>query len=228
VSLRIGVDLDGTLADLSSIYHQYEEALFGVLSEQTAIAEESGDHTPPTDKEKMKAAKEASRRREDVWRALRNTPNFWTQLKPLEAGAVRELYDAMVSRDWEVFFITQRPKTAGASVQAQTQKWLIEQGFATPSVLTLSGSRGKAAHALDLDFIIDDLPKNCIDVISDSRCRPILVLRQSDASAEEAARRMSIGMVRSVGEAIALLSQPAPEPRETALAWILKSLGLVR
>ena len=228
MSLRIGIDMDGTLADLSSIYHEYEETMFGEATAQNAIAEESGEHTPPTDKEKLKAAKEASRRREAVWRALRNTPNFWTQLKPLETDAVRQLYAAMVSRDWEVFFITQRPKTAGASVQAQTQKWLIEQGFETPSVLTLTGSRGKAAHALDLDFLIDDLPKNCIDVISDSKCRPLLVLREPDPATEQSASRMNIGIVRSVSEAIEFLKQPVEIPRESMVTNVLRRLGLSR
>ena len=97
-----------------------------------------------------------------------------------------------------------------------------------PSVLTLSGSRGKAVHALDLDFLIDDLPKNCIDVISDSKCRPILVMRNADAQSEDAARRMNIGVVRSVSEAIDLLSQPAPEPRRSVVERILRALGLSR
>ena len=127
-----------------------------------------------------------------------------------------------------MFFITQRPKSAGASVQKQTQEWLIAQGFKTPSVLTLSGSRGKAAHALDLDFLIDDLPKNCIDVISDSKCRPLLIVRNPDPKAEGAAHRMGIGVVRSVAAAIELLSKPAPEPRETAVGRILRTLGLSR
>ena len=104
----------------------------------------------------------------------------------------------------------------------------MAQGFIAPSVLTLTGSRGKAAHALELDVLIDDLPKNCVDVISDSKCRPILVLRRSDKKAEDAARQMKIGVVRSVGEAIQLLATPMPEPRETSVARILKLLGLSR
>lgn len=226
MSLRIGIDMDGTLADLSSFFHEYEETLFGDRTAQEA--EDADENAEPTDKEKLKAAKEASRRREQVWRALRNTPDMWTLLKPLEASAVRDLHAAMIEHDWEVFFVTQRPKTAGTSVQAQTQKWLIEQGFSTPSVLTLSGSRGKAAHALDLDFLIDDLPKNCIDVISDSRCRPILILRTPDPNAEATAKRMSIGVVRSVSEAIELLKQPAEVPRESMVTNVLRKLGLAR
>lgn len=227
MSLRIGVDMDGTLADLSSVYHEYEETLFGARSEDAA-EEPDDEGAELSDKDKLKAAKLASKQREAVWRAIRQTSNFWTQLKPIEPDAVRALYAAMVSRDWEVFFITQRPKTAGASVQAQTQKWLVEQGFETPSVLTLSGSRGKAAHALDLDFLIDDLPKNCVDVISDSRCRPLLILREPNIPAEQTAARMNIGVVRSVSDAIDLLKQPHEIARESMVTNVLRKLGLVR
>src|SRR5690606_9291136 len=105
-----------------------------------------------------------------VWDAIRRIENFWTTLDPLEANVVRRLYDASREAQWEIFFITQRPATVGESVQRQTQQWLIEQGFETPSVLTVPGSRGRAALALELDYLIDDLPRNCIDVASESRC----------------------------------------------------------
>jgi phosphoglycolate phosphatase-like HAD superfamily hydrolase len=226
VSLRIGVDLDGTLADLSSAYHDFERALFG---EPSTDAVDPDETTPdPTDREKLKLVKERSRRQEAVWHAIKHTPNFWAGLKPLEPGAVAALYAATIEHRWEVFFVTQRPRTVGDSVQKQSQDWLMAQGFHAPSVLTLSGSRGKAAHALDLDFLIDDLPKNCIDVISDSKCRPILVLRDADAKAESAAKRMNIEVVRSVSDAIGLLAQPVLEPRSTAVGRILKLLGLGR
>jgi hypothetical protein len=225
MSLRIGIDMDGTLADLSSIYHEYEDKLFGNHTDEVP---ETDDAEELSDKEKLKVAKDATRRRDTVWRALRNTPDFWTLLKPLEPNAVRELQAAMTLHDWEVYFITQRPKTAGKSVQRQTQQWLIDQGFEWPSVLTLSGSRGRAAHALDLDFLIDDLPKNCIDVISDSKCRPIWVQRYPDPPGEANARRMNIGVVRSVTEAIELLKQPVAAERESMVSQVLRKLGLAR
>ena len=227
MSLRVGIDMDGTIADLASLYHEYEEKLFGSRSDD-AENDRVEEPEPLTDDEKVKAAKEAGARRDAIWRALRNTENLWTTLNPLEPGAVRLLYETMHSRGWEVFFITQRPKSAGMSVQQQTQQWLVAQGFLTPSVLTLTGSRGKAAHALDLDFLIDDLPKNCVDVISDSRCRPILILRTEDPSSEASARRMKIGVVRSFASAIDVLTMPAAAPRQSMVNSVLRLLGLVR
>jgi hypothetical protein len=150
-----------------------------------------------------------------VWDAIRNTENFWTALDPIEPGVVARLQEMTIRAGWEVFFVTQRPGTAGESVQRQTQQWLIEQGFERPSVLTVPGSRGKAALALDLDFLIDDLPRNCVDVASDSRCRPVLVARQPDPEAEQAAARFRISVVGSVSAALDLIVESTARPPET-------------
>lgn len=227
------MDLDGTLADLSSFYRHHEKSLFGTETpdEPETIPPNDLDESEPSalsHREKLKIAKEVSGRQETIWRVLRETRDLWTLLEPLEPGVVKKLYDASIVHRWEVFFITQRPASAGATVQLQTQRWLIAQGFETPSVLTVSGSRGKAAGILELDFLIDDLPKNCIDTISDSRCRPILVLRGPDPTTEIAAQRMNIGVVHSIAEAIELLAQPKSATTESTVAKILRRLGLSR
>ena len=79
----------------------------------------------------------STRHRDRVWRTIEATPDFWTTLKPLEDGAVKRLYQLTGEHNWEVFFITQRPATAGGTVQMQTHKWLVEHGFQTPSVIPL-------------------------------------------------------------------------------------------
>lgn len=162
-----------------------------------------------------------------VWDAIRNIDNFWVGLDPLESGVVRRLYEVSTRSRWEVFFVTQRPATAGDSVQRQTQQWLVKQGFDTPSVLTVPGSRGKAAHALELDFLIDDLPRNCVDVAAESRCRPLLVSRLVDPEMEDTAERFKIAVVRSVSDALDIIEANMPETREGGAGkrW-LKRLGL--
>ena len=142
-----------------------------------------------------------------VWRAIEATPDFWTTLKPLEQGAIARLYALTVELNWEVFFITQRPATAGATVQLQTQRWLIEHGFPTPSVIPLSGARGKCAAALHLDYLIDDMPQNCVDVLSESSTRSILLVDADDPIADTSARRLGIGTARTVHEVLDLLVQ---------------------
>ena len=123
--------MDGTLADLSSAYAAVEERLFG-------SADEDAQHPAPEVREEEQHGAVPPRMppdRERVWREIESTPNFWTTLLPLEDGAVRRLYELTCEHNWEMFFVTQRPATAGRTVQWQTYKWLVDNGFETPSVI---------------------------------------------------------------------------------------------
>ncbi len=151
--------------------------------------------------------REMRRRHDAIWNAIRATPNFWTTLKPLDAGAVRRLHELMMRYRWEVFFVTQRPETEGDTVQRQTQRWLVEQGFDLPSVLVLGGSRGAAAAALRLDYHVDDHPQHCIDVVSESHARPILIFPGQDQPTAAKARKLGIATAPSIGECLDVLEE---------------------
>lgn len=220
--LRIAFDMDGTLADLSSAYAEIEERVLGAgEAEHERPAPEAREEEQHTDDGAPAAAttgrnrpvterrtpRSGMRHRDRVWRAIEATPNFWTTLKPLENGAIERLYQLAGEHNWEVFFITQRPATAGATVQWQTHTWLVEHGFSTPSVIPLSGGRGRCAAALQLDYLIDDTPQNCVDVLSDSSTRAILLVDADDPVAASSARRLGIGTARNIHEVLDLLVQ---------------------
>jgi hypothetical protein len=228
MSLRVGIDLDGTIADLSSAYLVAERSLLGDrtavssparLDEPDEVArdEETIEQAAPeealTAEAAIASARHEARARQMVWEAIRNTENFWEGLKPLEPGVVGELYEAAIQFGWETYFLTQRPRVAGRTVQQQTQLWLEREGFERPSVLTLSGGRGRAAATLELDYLLDDYPQNCLDVIAESRCRPLLILRTPSATSEAAAEQCGIRVMRSVAEAITFLQSPGSEER---------------
>lgn len=226
MSLRVAFDLDGTIADLSSAYHALERQLFGKAT-ASQPDDADGERADDNAAEALVAEARIRRRQQDaVWKALKDTNDFWTTLAPIEAGVIARIHAMSRERGWEVFFITQRPATVGRPVQAQTQEWLVAQGFPLPSVLTLSGSRGKAVHALDLDFLVDDLPRNCVDVLADSRCRPILVARDLDATSVAAAKRMRVPVVTSVAAALDVLTEAGSEHRKNLVGQILRRLGL--
>ncbi|MEP6914961.1 MAG: hypothetical protein ABJC89_04920, partial [Acidobacteriota bacterium] len=140
-----------------------------------------------------------------VWDQVARTPNWWMTLLPYEPEQMARLYALTRSAGWEIFFLTKRPASAGDSVQFQTQCWIERYGFYLPSVLTVPGSRGELANALRLDVVIDDLVLNCVEVISASTGKALLLLRNGDEAAKAHALNRGIGVVRTLTEAIDVL-----------------------
>jgi phosphoglycolate phosphatase-like HAD superfamily hydrolase len=226
MTLRIGFDMDGVLADLATAYTDVERRLFGDASEdapgspdpaaqvedlghqESTQAEDQG-HQDMSAKEARRRLREERRRRTVVWHAIETTNGFWTTLAPLEPDVVRRIAGAAARHRWEVFFVTQRPETDGQTAQRQTQQWLAVHGFDLPSVIVTRGGRGTLARALHLDYLVDDTAQNCVDVVSDSKARALLVDRTGDPRTADNARKLGIAVVASAGEALDVLERAA-------------------
>lgn len=214
--LRIGFDMDGTLADFESAFHAVELRLFGRDSHiEAGQPERESDEPVSVEAGEPAGARPGKgrsfalgrRRRDQIWDEIRKTPNFWNTLKPLDPTAVRRINDLTHRHKWEVFFITQRPYTEGETVQRQTQRWLADQGFEMPSVLVIGGSRGAAAGALRLDYHVDDSAQNCLDVGAESAARPILLVPDHNEGTITQARKLKIGTAPSIAAALDVLDK---------------------
>lgn len=240
MSLRIGFDLDGVLADFGSAYREVEARLFG--SDKTpARADDPEEEEAAEQAEQIEAVEQAEaaaepaeaaehprlggrKRRDAIWQAIRAVPDFWVGLAPLDPGAVRRINEMALRHRWEVFFITQRPATDGDVVQRQTQRWLVAQGFDLPSVLVIAGSRGAAAAALQLDYHVDDTIRHCIDVKAESGAKPLLVIDPGDESEIVTARRLGIGTAGSIAECLDILEEVSANRRQPTLLHRLAQL----
>ena len=206
--MRIAFDLDGVLADFAAAYGAIARRLLPRPAAGVLGLSEAGSQDGP-------APVRVERR---IWREIRSTENFWTTLDPIEPDAITSIHERAVRYRWDTFFVTQRPATAGDTVQRQTQRWLVEQGFPLPAVIVHRGLRGSLAAALEIDFLVDDAVEHCVDVLDVSSARPILVCRKPDAVAETNAERLGITVCRSANEALNVVVQL--QPRRTP-SWPL-------
>jgi len=243
MALRIGFDLDGTLADMEGELIRQAEVLFGQPMARpidsraaaadinpafaggapgAAPAEGAADNEPPLLKLKL-----TKRQQSRLWAHVESIENFWQTLGECEPGIVERLGRLAGERRWEVIFLTKRPEGAGATPQLQTQLWLESRGFHLPSVYVVQGSRGRIAAALGLDVIVDDRPENCLDVAVESKARAILIWRDGAGKLPAAAQRLGIGVVKSVAECLEILIQlDVPREQPGMLNRVKKLLGL--
>ena len=235
--MRIAFDLDGVLADLHEPFVETALRLFPEL-DRRAISSADVGASPPDDENDAALAPadgtapppnlSLTRHQNDaVWRAIGQTPDFWEQLKEIETGAIARLAKIADERGWEILFITSRPKSAGRTVQRQSQRWLERQGFPLPSCYVVHGSRGRIAAALAIDVVIDDRPDNCLDIVLESRAGAILVWRGPTASVPGSAKRLGIAVVATVAEALdALIVAEGGDASEGLLDRLRKIFGL--
>lgn len=169
-----------------------------------------------------------TRQQSKLWRHVQSIENFWQTLDELEPGVIRRLAEIAAERRWEIIFLTKRPETVGSTAQVQSQRWLESKGFPLPSVYVVQGSRGRIAASLGLDIVVDDRPENCLDVVVDSKARSILVWRDDQKNLPAAARRLGIGVVKSVAECLDILTQVDASGREEPglMTRVRRALGL--
>ncbi|MBW8869119.1 MAG: hypothetical protein JF610_17610 [Acidobacteria bacterium] len=207
VPLRIGFDMDGVVADMDAELLRQAEIVFGrPMAQQPQRAADPVSATPPETSSPEQAAAEAapdnvppqlrlnltSRQQRRLWHHVEAIENFWQTLDETEPG-----------------------KSAGATAQLQSQRWLESKGFTLPSVFVVQGSRGRIAAALGLDLVIDDRPENCLDVVVDSKARAILIWRDDANQLPAAARRLGIGVVKTLSECLDILTQVDDKDRES-------------
>ena len=231
--MRIAFDLDGVLADLHGAFAATALKMYPEL-DTSALREPDVGSSPPPDTPPAESIVPSpktltdlalsSRQSDAVWKALANVPDFWETLHEIESGMIRRLAALADERRWEVLFITSRPRSAGRTVQRQSQRWLERHGFPLPSAYVVQGSRGLIAKSLQIDLVIDDRPENCLDVVLESQAGAILVWRGHRESVPGSAKRMGIAVVHSVTEALDAIVKIEQPDEPTGLLDRLRTL----
>lgn len=243
MALRLACDLDGTLADMESALQREAERLYGPgvslrgvkvpsVAEPAEDQDSAGDparvtSAAPTASTPQEKPGLTSRQMRRIWEHVLKVEDFWQSLSEIEPGSISRLAGLASKHGWEVLFLTQRPASAGRTAQLQSQRWLQAHGFELPAVYVMTGSRGRVADALALDFLIDDRPENCLDVVTQSSARALLVWRDKATPPPPGASGLGIEPVASMAEALDLLERASRTEKVPGLVDRLRAaIGL--
>lgn len=181
MSQTIGIDMDGIVV---SFEHGYAPLLTSVSGIDFP---EVGSREWPRTWDWEKDAGVTNEQAGKVWGIIKGSDTFWFDLPPHEGA---EEFLGRINRlsplDFDIYFITNR---MGREVKSQTEEWLIQHGFGSPTVL-ISGQKGNVANALNLDLYIDDKDTNCLDVVEKSPRTRCLVLDRPYNRGLEGVERM--------------------------------------
>ena len=217
--LRVGFDLDGTVADMYFALRREAIKLFGeevvrapveASKPQEAGKESTAQPKSEDDPTASLAIQElhlTSRQQNQLWDHVKQIENFWNTLPELEPGIISRIARTARERRWEIIFLTTRPSTKGDLVQMQSQQWLEAHGFQYPSVFVVQRSRGKIADALGLDAFVDDRPENCLDIAVESKAKVLLVWHGDLKDVPAGAKRLGVRAVSTISEAVTILEQ---------------------
>lgn len=160
--MRIGLDIDGVLANFTKSYEDIIIEVTGVDNFQNRRG------FTPSEWSWEKSFGYTSEQIGKVWAVIKDAPEFWDRLTPLPG-----LLDALrISLRHDVYFITDRP---GIGARRITQEWLIQKGFHCPNVIISRNGKGAVCDALDLEVYADDKVENVLDVQRKApKCRAYL------------------------------------------------------
>jgi uncharacterized HAD superfamily protein len=227
MGLRVAIDLDGTIADLSRAMHDIAKKKFRKLQEpepsepSAAVAE--GVALP--ERPRLSGLGLNAHDLDRLWTHVLKIRDFWTTLPEVDDGVVARIQQLADERRWDVLFITTRPTAAGRTTQVQSQEWLAAKGFRHPSVCVVKGSRGKVAEALHLDAVIDDRPENCLDVATESAAKAILVWPRALDRLGPGVQGHGVIVKASIAEALDEIVQMDREKRGGVVRSIKRMLG---
>jgi 5'(3')-deoxyribonucleotidase len=146
---NIGLDVDGVLADFSGGAREVCKKLFGKPDDslvQTSWAFDSLGISP--EEERL------------MYKEIDGTQNWWMNLRKMPNTSLLKT----LTESHRVVFITNRKDGAGWPIEEQTSEWLKQQFHIYNPMVVISGNKGPVASGLDLDYFIDDRPKNVLKV----------------------------------------------------------------
>lgn len=189
--LNIGFDVDDVLADFQGKFVELCHARFG----KPALDYRPSDWNWST-------AGLTPAQIDEAWSCVKATRNFWENLRVAEGAGWNALLKLASHR---LFFITARVPTTGHTEEDQTAMFLRQHFNLDFPTVVVTANKGPIAAALQLDYFIDDRPKNCLEVQKavGSRCRVCL----KDASHNQGVFIDGVRRVKDLNEFVSMIQK---------------------
>lgn len=160
---RIGIDIDGVLANFTPTYIELIKAVTG----EDRFADPPVIDTWTFERKVGYTAAQLDL----VWRTIKRDRNFWLSLPSMpQADEAIKALDTLRIDGHDIYFITAR---SGVRAKWQSEVWLEERGMMCPTVI-LSEQKGACVNLLGLDAYIDDRDLNVNDVMRTVRAKEML------------------------------------------------------
>lgn len=179
--MRIGIDVDGVLADFNSSFINRVIDVTG----RDLFPARPFDITTWNYPEFYGYTPEENTA---VWQGIETDRTFWEYLGPYATTNefLLTLHDRHKYSGDDLYFITSRP---GMDAKQQTEQWLKNYwpvaAMPIPTVL-ISSQKGRCVQALKIDTYVDDRDANVIDVKAHApSCRTFLLDRPWNRQLEE-------------------------------------------
>lgn len=201
--LRIGIDMDGVMADFIAAFSVAASIMF-----KRPIS------TTWKDWDMSRATGLSREELERVWQYIDHYQGWWAALPPVHKNLpyFKALQSLQERRLAQLHFITVRRDTGLGvkSVYEQTYDWLSWYGFEKPNVFVThaNGGKGLIAQALELDYHYDDCWDYCRHVkIARPATDVLLQLEPHNERFAADAEALHIHPVHSLGDFVDALQR---------------------
>lgn len=141
-----------------------------------------------------------------TWKEIdKNVENFWLDARSLVTPSIFKRLKNLELANHELYFVTSRRNTAGASALHQTTEWITNMSGLSNFSVIITEKKGKILDGINANYFIDDLPSNIIDVVHESpKCKNFLLVRPYNSYSIEFFKKShkykNVNFVYTVGE----------------------------
>jgi hypothetical protein len=147
--LRVGVDIDGVLAEFVPSARKLCKQLFNGRPDDRLVQTSWAFDSLGISKDEENV----------LWNVIDNTPNWWMGLGKTPGASIEKMQE-LIQTCMVIFITNRKDGNVGKPIEEQSSSWLARTfRLLNPTVLIMN-DKGPLLNALKLNHFVDDRPKN--------------------------------------------------------------------